>query len=139
MVLGVELFALLVVRPAANQMPSDVLRQAMGSIHKAADRGMPPLVSAGLVVGLATTIGAAVDGHGERAVLAGAGLLLLACWQAVIVASVLPGNRRMSAAVAPEAELPDVRQIQQRWNATTPFRVLILAPAAGLALAAALV
>lgn len=139
LVAGVEYFGLAVIAPATSRLSEEVLLESMGSIHAAARHSMPRVIEAGGIVGVVTVVWAAVDGQVVRAILAGCSLVSLGAFHLLLVKLVLPGNRAMAIAAATGRPLPEVRQIQGRWNHFMPLRVSVIGLSAALALAAAVV
>ena len=127
--LGINLFALLVITPAMRKVDDHVLTMAMGSIHDRAASRMPAV--------FAITAGATVAGLalGADPWLPGCGLALLVGWLVLLVRAVLPLNDKLREAFQRDAVLPDVRAVQGRGDRLIYPRLTLLAGACGCLLA----
>jgi Domain of unknown function (DUF1772) len=119
---GTDVFAALVLCPAASDATDSSVADLMGRIHEYGDRRMPvPGVAA--LVAAAAALGLAKSSSTRWA--AAVALLALAAWLAIYLSISAPVNRRLRAAAASHTVPSDTRALQRRWQS-------VIWPRAGL-------
>ena len=131
-VYGTDVFCAIVLRPALASVDDGVLVAVMGRVHRYGDRRMPLPGVVGIVATAVSTTLAAVAAHWERAVAAGAALVLLLVWLALYTQVSAPINRQMTAATDTGRALPNGRALQAKWDSIIGIRAVLQ----GLAVAA---
>ncbi|EIV94856.1 hypothetical protein [Frankia sp. QA3] len=113
-VFGTDFFSAVVLRPALAHVDDRTLVQTMGNVHRYGDKRLALPGTLGLLAAMAGT-GTAAAGGDTTATVAGAvacGALL--AWLVVFNRVPAPINRRLTAAVVGNSELPDARSLQGR-------------------------
>jgi hypothetical protein len=130
---GTDVFAAIVLRPAAAAVDDRTLTQFLGHVHRFADRRFPPIGAVGLIAALATAVLSAVDGHRVAAVAGAVATVALVAWLVVYGRVSKPVNTALTAAALADRVPDDVRVLQARWDSVIVVRVVLQAVAlAGL-------
>ena len=125
---GTDVFAALVLRPAAARARDSSVADLLGHVHEFGDRRLP--VPGALPVLAAAVAVAVVDGPVATAGAIVAVIALLG-WLAVHITVSAPVDRRLRAAARAGEAPPDTRSLQQRWDSVIRLRVALQAIALG--------
>lgn len=128
---GSDVFALLVLRPAAGRATEASIADLVGWIHHYGDRRLPvPFAVAVLAAGTGAVVGGGVTRVG-----AAVALVALLTWLVLFVRVSAPVNRLLRAAAGTGAVPPDTRALQRRWDSVLRARAALQ----GIAMTALLV
>jgi Domain of unknown function (DUF1772) len=133
-----DVFALVVLRSALSHVDESTLGTTMGRIHQYGDRRLPVFFVVGLLAAILSGVIAALAG-GRAIAASGVSVLSLLAWLWIFLRISAPINRRLTAAATADQHLPEVRDLQQRWDRVIPTRLILQTLAlAGLCVALAL-
>lgn len=130
---GTDVFAAVVLRPAAARARDASVADLLGHVHHYGDRRLPV---PGVVAILAAAAALLTADGAVRTAGAATALVCLLLWLVVYASISAPVNRRLRAAAAAGTVPPDVRSLQRRWDSVIWPRVALQALAlAGLLVA----
>jgi len=121
---GTEVFGALVLCPAVGAVDDRTLTQAMGHIHRIADRRIAAISIGGLVVTAATTALEAAAGRWVSTAAAVSTLALI-IFAVVYIRISKPVNTALTAAALADRVPDDARQLQARWDSVINARVAL--------------
>ncbi len=124
-VYGTDFFCALVLRSALSHVDDKVLTNVMGRVHQYGDRRMPAPGVIGLVAALATTVTAAISGHGTTIAAAAVATVVLIVWLVVYGKVSAPVNKQLTAAAEEGRTLDNARALQATWDGVINLRVLL--------------
>ena len=122
---GTDVFGALVLCPAMGAVDDRTLTQAMGHIHRIADRRIAAISIGGLIVTAATTALAAATGHWVSTAAAALATLALIVFAVVYTTISKPVNTALTAAALADRVPGDTRQLQARWDSVINARVAL--------------
>ena len=122
---GTDVFGALVLCPAMGAVDDRTLTQAMGHIHRIADRRIAAISIGGLIVTAATTALAAATGHWVSAAAGALATLALIIFIEVYNRVSKPVNTALTAAALADQVPRDARQLQARWDSVINARVAL--------------
>ena len=122
---GTEVFGALVLCPAVGAVDDRTLTQAMGHIHRIADRRIAAISIGGLVVTAATTALAAATEHWASAAAGALATLALIIFAVIYTRVSKPVNTALTAAALADRVPDDARQLQARWDSVINARVAL--------------
>ena len=128
---GTDVFGALVLCPAIGAVDDRTLTQAMGHIHRIADRRIAAISIGGLIVTAATTALAAATGHWVSTAAAALATLALIVFAVVYTTISKPVNTALTAAALADRVPGDTRQLQARWDSVINARVALQTIALG--------
>src|SRR5262249_14786296 len=128
---GTDVFGALVLCPAMGAVDDRTLTQAMGHIHRIADRRIAAISIGGLFVTPAPAALAAAPGPPGRPPAAALATLALIIFAVVYTRISKPVNRALTAAAIADRVPDDTRQLQERWNSVINTRVTLQTIALG--------
>ena len=128
---GTDVFGALVLCPAMGAVDDRTLTQAMGHIHRIADRRIAAISIGGLIVTAATTALAAATGHWVSTAAAALATLALIVFAVVYTTISKPVNTALTAAALADRVPGDTRQLQARWDSVINARVALQTIALG--------
>ena len=128
---GTDVFGALVLCPAMGAVDDRTLTQAMGHIHRIADRRIAAISIGGLIVTAATTALAAATGHWVSTAAAALATLALIVFAVVYTTISKPVNTALTAAALADRVPDDARQLQARWDSVINARVALQTIALG--------
>jgi len=120
---GTEVFGALVLCPAVGAVDDRTLTQAMGHIHRIADRRIAAISIGGLVVTAATTALEAAAGRWVSTAAAAVSTLALIIFVYIRISK--PVNTALTAAALADRVPDDARQLQARWDSVINARVAL--------------
>jgi hypothetical protein len=122
---GTDVFGALVLCPAVGVVDDRTLTQAMGHIHRIADRRLPTFSVGGLIAAVGTTALAAAGGRWVSCVAAALATLALVLFAVVYTRVSKPINVILTAAAFADRVPNDVRQLEARWDSVINARVAL--------------
>ncbi len=122
---GTDVFAAIVLRPAAACIDDRALTQLLGHIHRIADRRLPAIGATGLITAAATAALTASTEHPTSAAAAGIATLALIIFLGVYARSSKPVNTALTTAALAHQVPDDARQLQARGNSVINARVTL--------------
>ena len=128
---GTDVFGALVLCPAVGAVDDRTLTQAMGHIHRIADRRIAAISIGGLVVTAATTALAAATEHWASAAAGALATLALIIFAVIYTRVSKPVNTALTAAALADRVPDDARQLQARWDSVINARVALQTIALG--------
>jgi hypothetical protein len=128
---GTDVFGALVLCPAIGAVDDRVLTQAMGHIHRLADRRLAAISIGGLIVTAAVTALAAATERWASTGAAALATLTLVIFAVVYTRISKPVNKALTAAARADRVPGDARQLQARWNSVINARVALQTVALG--------
>ncbi len=115
-VYGTDAFCAVALRPALARVDDTTLTAVMGNVHRYGDQRMPAPGILGLIAAVASSVLAAVAGHGAESVIAAAAFLLLAAWVVLYLRISAPINRTLTAAADAHETPGNARALQRDWD-----------------------
>lgn len=113
-IFGTDVFSALVLRPAASDAADSSVADLIGRVHHYGDRRLPlPGVTA-TVAAAGTAVLAQTAATRSAATTS---TLALGGWLAIYLGISAPINKELRAAAASHTVPPDIRDLQQRWDA----------------------
>ncbi|MGY4771267.1 hypothetical protein ACXC9Q_30535 [Kribbella sp. CWNU-51] len=109
---GTDIFAALVLRPAAVGAADASVADLLGRVHEYGDRRLP---APGAISVIATALVTATS-HNAARIGSGIALAALLAWLAIYSRISAPINKQLRAAAANHTVPPDTRALQQRWD-----------------------
>jgi hypothetical protein len=122
---GTDVFGALVLCPAIGAVDDRTLTQAMGNIHRIADRRIAAISIGGLIATTATTALAAATGRWVSAAAAALATLALITFAVVYTRISKPVNKALTAAAIGDRVPDNTRQLQARWDSVINARVAL--------------
>ena len=126
---GTDVFGAIVLCPAIGAVDDRTLTQAMGHVHRIADRRIAVISIGGLVFTVATTALAAATRHWVSTAAAALATVALIIFAVVYTRVSKPVNKALTAAALADRVPGDARQLQARWDSVINARVLLQAVA----------
>ena len=119
---GCDVFAVLVLRPAAARAADASIADLVGWIHHFGDRRLPvPFAVAVLAAATGIVFGGGAVARGSAAVA----LVALLTWLVLFVRVSAPVNRLLRAAAAAGTVPPETRALQRRWDSVLWARAVL--------------
>jgi uncharacterized membrane protein len=119
---GCDVFAVLVLRPAATRAADASIADLVGWIHHFGDRRLPvPFAVAVLAAATGIVFGVGAVARGSAAVA----LVALLTWLVLFVRVSAPVNRLLRAAAAAGTVPPETRALQRRWDSVLWARAVL--------------
>jgi hypothetical protein len=128
---GTDVFGALVLCPAIGAVDDRTLTQAMGHIHRIADRRIAAISIGGLIATAATTALAAATGRWASTAAAALATVALVIFAVVYTRISKPVNTALTAAAVADRVPSDARQLQARWDSVINARVALQTIALG--------
>ena len=128
---GTDVFGALVLCPAIGAVDDRTLTQAMGHIHRIADRRIAAISIGGLIVTAAVTALAAATGRWASAAAAALATFALVIFAVVYTRISKPVNKALTASALADRVPGDARQLQARWDSVINARVALQTIALG--------
>jgi hypothetical protein len=122
---GTDVFGAIVLRPAIAAVDDRTLTQALGHIHRIADRRFPAIGVGGLIAAVAMTGVAAANGHWVSAAAGALASLALIVFVAIYNRVSKPVNTALTTAALADRVPNDARQLQARWDSVINARVAL--------------
>jgi hypothetical protein len=122
---GTDVFGAIVQRPAIAAVDDRTLTQALGQIHRVADRRLAAVTIGGLIAAVATAALAAASGHWVSAAAAALATAALIIFVAAYTRVSKPVNKALTAAAVAGQVPGDARQLQARWDSVINLRVAL--------------
>jgi hypothetical protein len=122
---GTDVFSAIVLRPALASVDDRTLTQAMGHVHRVADRRLAPISVGGLLAAVATTGLAVAGGHWTSAAAGALAALALIAFVLLYTRVSKPVNTALTAAAIAGRVPGDARGLQARWDAVIDVRVAL--------------
>jgi Domain of unknown function (DUF1772) len=122
---GTDVFGALIQRPALAAVDNRTLIQAMGNVHRVADRRLAAFTIGGLVLAAGTTAVAALGGHGASAISAGVATAAVLVFVAIYMRVSKPVNAALIAAATADEVPDDARTLQNRWDSVIVGRAIL--------------
>jgi hypothetical protein len=123
-VYGTDVFFALAGKKAAEQSKDSSIADVFGHTHLVADKRMPPVGISGIVSIVAFI---ALKGFSHTSgILAACALICLLAHLTLYLTIAKPINAKMSAAAIKNITLPDIRQLQQKWDSIIYIRTALL-------------
>jgi hypothetical protein len=122
---GTDVFCAVVLKPALASADERILVAITGRVHRFGDRRMPFPGALGIVASAAVAIAAALTAHWTQAIAAGVAAALLVVWITLYLRVSAPINRRLTAAVDANQDLPDGRALQAKWDQVIGLRATL--------------
>jgi hypothetical protein len=110
---GTDIFAALVLRPAAVRAADASVADLLGRVHEYGDRRLP---APGVVALIATALVTATSSHNAARIGGAIALAALLAWLAIYSRISAPINKQLRAGAASHTVPPDTRALQQRWD-----------------------
>jgi hypothetical protein len=110
---GTDIFAALVLRPAAVGADDASVADLLGRVHEYGDRRLPV---PGAVALIATALVTATSSHNAARIGGAIALAALLARLAIYSRISAPINKQLRAAAANHTVPPDTRALQQRWD-----------------------
>jgi hypothetical protein len=128
---GTDAFGALVLCPAIGAVDDRTLTQAMGHIHRIADRRIAAISIGGLMLTAATTTLAAATGRWVSSAAAALATFALVIFAVVYTRISKPVNTALTAAALADRVPGDARQLEARWDSVINARVALQTIALG--------
>jgi hypothetical protein len=126
-VYGADLFAAIVLRSALSEVDDRTLTITMGRVHRYGDRRLPVPFVLSVVTSVLGAVAALVAGRTAVALANTLAVAALLCWISIYFRVSAPINRALIAAAAGSTALPNVRDLQRRWDSVVPLRLSLQA------------
>jgi hypothetical protein len=122
---GTEVFGAIVQRPAIAAVDDRTLTQALGHIHRIADRRLKVITISGVIAAVATAALAAATGHWVSTAAGALATLALITFIAIYTRISKPVNTALTAAAVADRVPDNARQLQARWDSVIDGRVAL--------------
>jgi hypothetical protein len=122
---GTDVFGAIVQRPAIAAVDDRTLTQALGHIHRIADRRLKVITISGVIAALATAALAAATGHWVSTAAGALATLALITFIAIYNRISKPVNTALTAAAVADRVPDNARQLQARWDSVIDGRVAL--------------
>jgi hypothetical protein len=122
---GTDVFGAIVQRPAIAAVDDRTLTQALGHIHRIADRRLKVITISGVIAAVATAALAAASGHWVSTAAGALATLALITFIAIYTRISKPVNTALTAAAVADRVPDNARQLQARWDSVIDGRVAL--------------
>ena len=122
---GTDVFGAIVQRPAIAAVDDRTLTQALGHIHRIADRRLKVITISGVIAAVATAALAAATGHWVSTAAGALATLALITFIAIYTRISKPVNTALTAAAVADRVPDNARQLQARWDSVIDGRVAL--------------
>lgn len=122
---GTDVFGAIVQRPAIAAVEDRTLTQALGHIHRIADRRLKVITISGVIAAAVTAALAAASGHWVSTAAGALATLALITFIAIYTRISKPVNTALSAAAVAGRVPGNARQLQARWDSVIDGRVAL--------------
>ena len=122
---GTDVFGAIVQRPAIAVVDDRTLTQALGHIHRIADRRLKVITISGVIAAVATAALAAATGHWVSTAAGALATLALITFIAIYTRISKPVNTALTAAAVADRVPDNARQLQARWDSVIDGRVAL--------------
>src|ERR1700689_2588827 len=122
---GTDVFGAIVQRPAIAAVDDRTLTQALGHIHRIADRRLKVITISGVIAAVATAALAAATGHWVSTAAGALATLALITFIAISPRISKPVNTALTAAAVADRVPDNARQLQARWDSVIDGRVAL--------------
>jgi Domain of unknown function (DUF1772) len=122
---GTDVFGAVVQRPAIAAVDDRTLTQALGHVHRIADRRLKAITISGLIAAIATAALAAASGHWVSAAAGALATLALITFIGIYTRVSKPVNAALTAAAVADRVPANARELQARWDSVIDGRVAL--------------